>query len=146
MSSYIEVNEVKDENITFIPKETMKRLLLDVKEMIKTPLYDQGIYYKHSEKDILKGYAMIIGPEDSLYQGGFYFFRFEFPVNYPHSPPVVIFLTNDFETRMHPNLYKKGKVCLSIINTWKGEQWTGCQTIKSILLITSIFLVLSCNN
>ena len=133
-NTIIDSKNAKDENTTFIPKDTIKRLLLDVKEMIKTPLDDQGIYYKHCEKDMLKGYAMIIGPEDSLYQGGYYFFRFEFPVNYPHSPPNVIFLTNDSFTRMHPNLYKKGKVCLSIINTWKGEQWTGCQTIKSILL------------
>ena len=22
-----------------------------------------------------------------------------------------------------------------VLNTWKGEQWTGCNTIKSILLI-----------
>ena len=26
------------------------------------------------------------------------------------------------------------KVCISLLNTWRGEQWTSCQTIKSILL------------
>ena len=31
-------------------------------------------------------------------------------------------------------MYRNGKVCLSILNTWKGEQWTSCQTIRSILL------------
>jgi hypothetical protein len=35
---------------------------------------------------------------------------------------------------MHPNLYKNGKVCLSILNTWNGEAWTGCQTITSVLI------------
>ena len=25
-------------------------------------------------------------------------------------------------------------VCLSVLNTWKGEGWTSCQTIRSILL------------
>ena len=25
-------------------------------------------------------------------------------------------------------------MCLSILNTWKGEQWTSCQTITTILL------------
>ena len=25
-------------------------------------------------------------------------------------------------------------VCLSILNTWKGDQWTGCQSIRTILL------------
>ena len=35
---------------------------------------------------------------------------------------------------MHPNLYRNGKVCLSLLNTWRGEQWTSCQSIKTILL------------
>ena len=43
-------------------------------------------------------------------------------------------MTCDGATRFHPNLYRNGKVCLSILNTWKGEQWTSCQTIRSILL------------
>ena len=44
-------------------------------------------------------------------------------------------MTNDGTTRFHPNLYRNGKVCISILNTWKGEQWTSCQTIKSVLLM-----------
>ena len=39
--------------------------------------------------------------------------------------------------RFNPNLYTNGKVCLSILNTWKGEGWSSCQTIYSILLILS---------
>ena len=30
-----------------------------------------------------------------------------------------------------------GKVCLSMLNTWRGEQWTSCLTVKSILLTLS---------
>jgi len=36
--------------------------------------------------------------------------------------------------RYNPNFYRNGKVCLSILNTWRGEGWTSCQTIRSILL------------
>ena len=93
-----------------------------------------GIYYKHSETDMLCGYALIVGPEDSLYDGGYYFYKLKFPPDYPHSPPLVEFLTNDGETRMHPNMYKSRKMCLSILNSWRGDQWTACQTIKSVLL------------
>ena len=25
-------------------------------------------------------------------------------------------------------------MCVSILNSWRGEQWSGCQTIKSVLL------------
>jgi ubiquitin-protein ligase len=117
-----------------IAKETVMRLVKDVKELIKSPLTSHGIYYEHDEKDMLKGKAMIVGPKDTPYAYGYYFFEFKFPVNYPHSPPVVKFCTGDGITRFNPNLYKTGKVCLSVLNTWNGEQWTGCQTISSILL------------
>ena len=116
----------------FIAKDTIQRLLKDVREMMMVP--ESGIYYKHSETDMLCGYALIIGPEDSLYYGGYYFYKFKFPPDYPHSPPLVEFLTNDGETRMHPNMYKNRKMCISILNSWRGDQWTGCQTIKSVLL------------
>ena len=123
----------KSETVT-VSKETIKRLLKDVKELVKAPLDSEGIYYKHDETNILKGYAYISGPEDSLYVGGNYFFALTFPYDYPHNPPKVEFKTSDGTTRFHPNLYRNGKVCLSILNTWKGEQWTGCQSIRTILL------------
>ena len=70
---------------------SQRRLLKDIKEVLKNPLYDQGIYYTHDEENMLKGYALIIGPGDSLYEDGFYFFEFSFPKDYPFSPPKVIF-------------------------------------------------------
>jgi ubiquitin-conjugating enzyme E2 Z len=124
-------NDVKPISIS---KDAVKRLLKDIGEMIKTPLHDQGIYYKHSETDILEGWALIIGPRDSLYRDGYYFFKFEFPTDYPHAPPLLHYFTNDGITRFHPNFYKSGKVCVDILNTWRGEKWSGCQTISSVLL------------
>ena len=117
-----------------INKSTIQRLLKDVKQIIKHPLTDNGIYYSHDESDMLKGYAMIVGPEDTPYFGGFYFFKFDFPFDYPFSPPLVTYMTNDGKTRFNPNLYVCGKVCLSILNTWNGEKWSSCQTINSVLL------------
>ena len=113
---------------------TVKRLISDIKEIRKNYISKDGIYYKHDETNMLLGYALIIGPNDTPYAYGNFLFKFEFPSDYPHRPPIVTYCTNDGYTRFHPNLYKNGKVCLSILNTWKGEQWTGCQTIKSILL------------
>jgi ubiquitin-protein ligase len=121
------------ENV-FIPKETMERLLKDIKDIYMSSLEEQGIYYKHSDTNILKAYVMIVGQKESLYFGGYYFFEITFPSDYPHAPPLVEYLTNDGITRFHPNFYKSKKVCLSILNTWRGEQWTSCLTIKSILL------------
>ena len=118
----------------FVSIQTQKRLLRDVADIMKNNLASQGIYYIHDEENILKGYAMIFGPKDTPYENCVYFFDFNFPSNYPYSPPKLTYLTNNGTTRFNPNLYRNGKVCLSILNTWKGEQWTSCQTIRSILL------------
>ena len=117
-----------------ITKDSIRRVLSDVREMMSCPLTDSGIYYVHDEEDVLVGHAMLYGLPDTAYAGGYYFFRINFPPNYPHAPLTVTFLTNDGTTRMHPNFYKNGYVCLSILNNWKGEQWTGCLTLKSVLL------------
>jgi len=119
---------------SFIAKDTLRRIISDIKDLRLNPLTAHGIFYEHDETDMLKGRALIIGPADTPYADGFYLFRFNFPVNYPHAPPTVEFCTGDGYTRFNPNLYRTGKVCLSILNTWKGEPWSGCQTISSVLL------------
>ena len=125
---------MSDSKNIIITKETIQRLIKDVKQIIKNPLSDNGIYYKHDEDDMLKGYALIIGPSETPYFGGFYFFEFKYPADYPHSPPNVTYCTNGEKIRFNPNLYCNGKVCISLLNTWRGEQWTSCQTISTILL------------
>lgn len=118
-----------------IPKVTVMRLLKDIRDvMTDATLEECGIVYRHSETDMLTGYACIVGPADSLYFGGYYFFVFKFPTNYPHSPPIVSYLTNTNNIRFHPNFYVNKKVCVSIVNTWRGEQWSGCQNIRSVLM------------
>lgn len=118
----------------YIPMDTKKRIAKDVIEINKNPLHKHGIYYFHDEENLKKGYALIIGPDETIYQDGFYYFEFTFPSNYPASPPKAKFITGDGKTRFHPNLYRNGKVCLSLLNTWRGESWTSCQSISTILL------------
>lgn len=119
---------------TFITKDTMNRLMKDIKYIIKNPLTDQGIYYIHDDSDMLKGYAMIVGPNETPYFGGFYFFVINYPSDYPHNPPKVKYCTNGNGIRFNPNLYTCGKVCVSLLNTWRGDQWTSCQSISTVLL------------
>jgi ubiquitin-conjugating enzyme E2 Z len=119
---------------TIISKDTINRLLKDVKQIIKSPLTENGIYYIHDDEDMLKGYALIIGPSDTPYFGGNYFFEFDYPTDYPHSPPKVKYWTNGNKIRFNPNLYVCGKVCVSLLNTWRGDQWTSCQSISTVLL------------
>lgn len=118
----------------YIKKQNINRLIKDIKTLLHNPLHDSGIYYKHDDTDILKGYALIIGSANTPYFGGYYLFELHYPADYPYTPPNILFSTNGDDIRFHPNLYKNRKVCLSILNTWRGEQWTSCETISSILL------------
>ena len=64
------------------------------------------------------------------------FFDLAFPdTGYPFKHPSALFRSTDHVTRFQPNLYVDGKVCLSVLNTWRGDQWTACQTISSVLLV-----------
>lgn len=45
--------------------------------------------------------------------------------------------TNAGRTRFNPNIYAEGKVCLSILGTWRGtpgEAWSSAQGLESLLL------------
>lgn len=129
-------------NTIVISKDSIHRLLKDVKDIIKNPLHDNGIYYQHDDEDMLKGYALIIGPTETPYFGGNFFFEFQYPYNYPYSPPKVKFCTGGEHIRFNPNLYTSGKVCLSILNTWTGDQWTSSQNISTVLLnLCTLFCV-----
>jgi len=126
-----------------IKKETIMRLIKDVKQMKGHPLSGDNIYYYHDEENMMRGYALIIGTIDTPYFGGYYLFTLNYPEDYPHSPPNVTYLTNGDNIRFNPNLYINGKVCISLLNTWRGEQWTSCQTINSVLLTLATLL---CND
>lgn len=117
---------------------SVRRIANDVKYILNNPL--NNIYYKHDEINVYQGYALIIGNNNTPYYLGNYFFKFNFPENYPYYPPKIDFLSTDGIIRFNPNLYSNGKVCLSILNTWHGEGWTSCQNISSILLILQTLL------
>lgn len=58
-----------------------------------------------------------------------------FPPNYPFRPPRVRLMTTSNGTvRFNPNLYKNGKVCLSILGTWQGPAWLPSQSLSSVLM------------
>jgi ubiquitin-conjugating enzyme E2 Z len=115
--------------------KALKRIQIDIKNAMADDMKKQGIYYYYDESDITKGLAMIIGPSETPYEGGYYFFDIKFPSDYPFSPPAMTTLTQDGLTRFNPNMYREGKVCLSLLNTWHvGERWSGVQTLSSILL------------
>nr|OQO25420.1 hypothetical protein B0A51_06503 [Rachicladosporium sp. CCFEE 5018] len=90
------------------------------------------------DTDVRKMRAMIIGPPETPYEFGFYEFEIHFPKAYPIEPPTVTCITtNGGKCRFNPNIYAQGKVCLSILGTWRGEegeQWSSAQGLESVLL------------
>lgn len=112
--------------------EQFKRIILDIRDLQKSPI--ENIHYFPLEEDITIGHAVVFGPEGTPYEHGNYLFKFHFPKEYPYEPPKLTYLTNDGQTRFNPNFYRDGKVCLSLLNTWQGEKWSACQSIRSILI------------
>lgn len=112
----------------------LKRLTKDIQMVYLEQLEKEGIYINVHEENIFNIKVMIVGPKDTPYQHGYYFFTLQFPQNYPENPPVAKFITTDGRIRFNPNLYQCGKVCLSLLNTFSGPAWTLCQNLKAILL------------
>tara|TARA_B100001564_G_scaffold355343_1_gene367466 strand:- start:291 stop:992 length:702 start_codon:yes stop_codon:yes gene_type:complete len=113
---------------------SVKRILKDINDLEKTNLNSHGIYHYMYNDDIYNIKVLMIGPSDTPYEFGFYFFNIVMPKDYPFSPPKVTYCTQNGKTRFNPNLYVNGKVCLSLINTWAGPRWTSCNSISTVLL------------
>ncbi len=65
--------------------------------------------------------AVIFGPHDTPYDSGVYVFDFFAGASYPDKPPSCnIVNTGGGRFRFNPNLYANGKVCLSLLGTWRG--------------------------
>jgi len=108
-------------------------------ELTKNPVegFSAGL---EDDSDIYKWEVMIMGPPDTLYEGGFFTAHMTFPHDYPHQPPKMTFTTEVF----HPNVYPTGDVCISILHPpgtdslnpqeKACERWLPIHTVTSIAL------------
>jgi ubiquitin-protein ligase len=114
----------------------------DAKRRIMRDLHDfhssnlPGIFVESDENDIGRLLIFIIGPTETPYEGGFFFFELLFPEDYPYKPPAVEIRTtnNQNSFRFNPNFYVEGKVCLSILGTYPGEPWKSIMSLTTCLL------------
>ena len=118
---------------------TLRRLNKELEELNLSP--PTNCSAGPIDDDLFKWQATIMGPEGSPYHGGVFFLSIYFPSDYPNTvPQVLLHTTGKGRVRFNPNLYDSGKVCLSILITWQGEPWSGCQTLSSVLLaICTVF-------
>jgi len=79
------------------------------------------------------------GSKGSPYEDGIFQMQMEFPKDYPMSPPKLKMLSEFW----HPNIYKNGEVCISILHPpvddpMSGERpeerWMPTQTVSTIML------------
>jgi ubiquitin-protein ligase len=124
----------------------LKRIINEIKELKDSEkiLEESGIYFYYNEDNISILYAMLYGQHKTPYEKGFYFFKIEYPSNYPMEPPIVKYYTQGylknpfsnttFNVRFNPNLYTCGKVCLSMLNTWAGPGWVPTNTVSNVLI------------
>ena len=82
-----------------------------------------GMFVVTGEADMIKIHAVMTG---SILQC---------PPNNPALPPKAYLITTcGGQVRYNPNLYRNGKVCLSILGTWNGLGWSPALYLLSVLL------------
>ncbi|OJD31607.1 ubiquitin conjugating enzyme [Diplodia corticola] len=83
--------------------------------------------------------ALIVLNPDSIYYGGYFKAKMNFPKNYPFSPPDFKFM----RPLWHPNVYPDGRLCISILHPpgedemsgeLASERWSPAQRVESVLL------------
>ncbi|XP_052801549.1 probable ubiquitin-conjugating enzyme E2 7 [Mya arenaria] len=91
------------------------------------------------DNDIYKWEVVIIGPQDTLYEGGMFKALLTFSKEYPQKPPKMLFTTEMW----HPNIEKDGSVCISILHEpgddkWgyesASERWLPIHTVETIIV------------
>ncbi|GMI74822.1 hypothetical protein HRI_001151500 [Hibiscus trionum] len=116
-------------------QEEWKILEKDLPETIYVRVYE-------GRMDLLR--AIIIGPAGTPYHDGLFVFDCFFPPKYPHEPPMVYYYSGGL--RLNPNLYNCGKVCLSLLGTWPGQQnemWNPGQSTMLQVLVSIQALILN---
>lgn len=112
----------------------VKRVVRDIADLMEQS--EELNIYVHCDNDqVNRMQALIMGPQDTPYEGGMFHFLVGVPNNYPHNHPKMKLLTTDCgKVRFNPNLYSNGKVCLSLLGTWPGAAWTAAMNLRSLLI------------
>uniref|UniRef100_A0A7S1D0U9 E2 ubiquitin-conjugating enzyme n=2 Tax=Cyclophora tenuis TaxID=216820 RepID=A0A7S1D0U9_CYCTE len=64
------------------------------------------------ESNVYEWEILIMGPDGTLYEGGFFKAKLAFPDDFPNMPPTMTFVSEMW----HPNVYEDGRVCISILH------------------------------
>lgn len=76
--------------------------------------------------DDILNFFLYIEPDEGMYKGGVFKFRFAVPETFPHEPPKV----NCEQKIYHPNIDVEGKICLNILR----EDWKPVLNLQAIVI------------
>eukprot|EP00747_Dinoflagellata_sp_TGD_P215303 gnl/TRDRNA2_/TRDRNA2_88025_c0_seq2.p1 gnl/TRDRNA2_/TRDRNA2_88025_c0~~gnl/TRDRNA2_/TRDRNA2_88025_c0_seq2.p1 ORF type:complete len:322 (-),score=35.85 gnl/TRDRNA2_/TRDRNA2_88025_c0_seq2:57-977(-) len=121
--------------LAHLTQQAQKRILKEMHswEQERKELEDCGIFVSWQE-DLSNPVAMILGPADTPYAHGFFFFDVHFPSNYPMNPPQLKCFTGDGRVVLNTHLLENSPVCLSILGTYHGPPWSCACTLRTVLL------------
>lgn len=112
-----------------LESKSLMRIISEISSLKSSlPLnWDSSIWVRIPKNNMNIITFIISGPKDTPYQDGLFEFHAHLPPAYPNSiPKVLLVTTGNGNVRFNPNLYACGKVCLSLLGTWKGgegEEW-----------------------
>ena len=115
------------------PGRCLKRVARDVATIRRD--HATNLFAEQREAVATTVDCVVCGPEGTPYYGGLFHFRVEHPHSYPvENPTCTNLTTGQGRVGFNPNLYRTGKVCMSILGTWVGPGWNPSHSLSSVLL------------
>merc|ERR1712205_139355 len=135
-----QADEMSDQAVLLLRKQ--------LKELSRNPIegFSAGLV---DDSNVFEWQITVMGPPDTMYEGGLFTANMSFPTDYPNKPPSVNFVSDMW----HPNVYADGRVRISILHSpgddpmgyeQASERWSPVQTVETIML--SIISMLSSPN
>ena len=106
--------------------EGLTRIKNEFRELINRPITNLGCTFGlFNEDDFYRWRVTFLGPMDSLYKGGMFWFELIFPKDYPNNPPQINFLSPIFHPNVCPYKNSLGLVCHNFIKNWNPSYTVG---------------------
>jgi len=103
----------------------INRLTREYKKLESSPV--DNILALPDPKNLFEWHFLIYGLKDSVYSDGFYHGKIIFPLEYPHKPPKIKFITPSGRFKTNE------EICLSFTN-FHPESWNPTWTIETMLV------------
>lgn len=86
----------------------------------------KGVKVQFPNPEDTSEFTIFVTPLEGYWKGGKFEFECKVPVEYPHSPPVIVLKTIPI---YHPNINFEGKICLNVLR----DGWQPVMTITHVI-------------